>query len=67
VTGTCGKGIALANIKRADLRNIKVTGFEGPLLSLSNVTGTGLAGAAKLEATNKPEPIPTPTTPYRLH
>jgi polygalacturonase len=67
VTGTCGKGISLANIKNAKLSNIKVTGFEGPLLSTYNVTGTGLTGATKLEAAKTPDPIPTPATSYTLH
>ena len=35
VTGTCAKGIYLANIKNADIRDIKVTGFTGPLLNIS--------------------------------
>jgi polygalacturonase len=67
VTGTCGKGISLANIKNAKLSNIKVTGFEGPLLSTYNVTGTGLTGATKLEAAKTPDPILPQPTPYNLH
>jgi polygalacturonase len=67
VTGTCGKGISLANIKNAKLSNIKVTGFEGPLLSTYNVTGTGLTGATKLEAAKTPDPIQPQPTPYILH
>jgi polygalacturonase len=67
VTGTCGKGISLANIHHADLRKIEVTGYSGPLLSISNVTGTGLAGAARLEAAGPPDPIPMPAQPYSLH
>ncbi len=70
VTGTCKKGILLANIKNAHLSGIKVTGFEGPLLSTYNVTGTGLAGAAKLAAANMPkvlDPILPPASPYQLH
>ena len=67
VTGTCGKGISLANIKNAKLGDIKVTGFEGPLLSTYNVTGTGLTGATKLEAAKTPDPILPPATPYTLH
>lgn len=66
VTGTCGKGISLANIKNAELRDIKVTGFSGPLLSICNVTGTGLADATKLEAAKEPEPIAAPAQPYVL-
>ncbi len=70
VTGTCAKGIELANVKNAVIRNVKVTGFSGPLLSIANVTGTGLAGAAKIDPDKlpkPPEPIPAPATPYQLH
>jgi len=67
VTGTCAKGISLVNIKRADLKNIKVTGFTGPLLSTYNVTGVGLAGATKLEPPKVPDAIPAPSIPYKLH
>ena len=66
VSGTCAKGISLANIRGADVRNIKVTGFSGPLLSISNVTGKGLEGAAKMEAPKIGAPIAVPT-PYQLH
>ncbi len=66
VTGTCGKGISLANIEHAELKNINVIGFTGPLLSTCNVTGTGLAGAVPLEAKKNPEAIPVPATPYSL-
>ncbi|MDE1161346.1 MAG: glycoside hydrolase family 28 protein [Acidobacteriaceae bacterium] len=58
ISGTCAKGMLLANIKNADLSEIHVTGFTGPLLSTYNVTGKGLANAATLEA-----PKPTPPTP----
>ena len=51
VTGTCGKGIYLANIKHAELRGIKVTGYSGSLLNTHNVTGVGLTGAASLGRT----------------
>ncbi len=44
ITGTCQKGISLANIRDAVLRGIRVTGFTGPLLSIDNVTGSGLKG-----------------------
>jgi polygalacturonase len=69
VTGTCAKGIELANVKNAVIHNIKVTGFNGPLLSIANVTGTGLAGAAKIDPATlpkAPDPIPEPATPYKL-
>jgi polygalacturonase len=70
VTGTCGTGMFLANIRQAVIRNVKVTGFTGPLLSVDNVTGTGLAGAAKLEAAKMPKvvsAVPAPASPYQLH
>jgi polygalacturonase len=70
VTGTCASGVALANVKNAVIRNIKVTGFSGPLLSIANVTGTGLAGAVPIDPSKLPkvpEPVPPPATPYQLH
>ena len=67
VTGTCSKGIALANVKDARIRNINVTGLSGPLLSLDNVTGTGLEGAVTIPPPKVPDPIPTPATPYELN
>ena len=68
VTGTCGKGILLANMKHVELKDIKVTGFSGPLLSTHNVTGKGLEGAVPLTETAKvPDPIPVPATPFVLH
>jgi hypothetical protein len=38
-------GITLVNVKDAVLKDIKFTGFRGPLLSMSNVTRKGLEGA----------------------
>jgi polygalacturonase len=69
VTGTCSSGIALANVKNARIHNIEVTGFSGPLISIANVTGTGLAGAAPIDPSTlpkAPDPIPPPATPYQL-
>ncbi len=64
--------ITLANINHAVLSGIKatVTDFKGPMLATSNVTGTGLAGAAKIDAADMPkvpDPIVPPATPYQLH
>jgi hypothetical protein len=64
--------ITLANINHAALSGIKVTvgNFKGPLLAISNVTGTGLAGAAKIDAADMPkvpDPIQPLATPYQLH
>jgi len=57
VTGTAAKGISLANIKNAKLREIKVTGFTGPLVSVNNVTGDGLKGATTIDPPRLPEPV----------
>jgi polygalacturonase len=66
VTGTCAKGISLANVKNAAIRDVKVTGLSGPLIGISNVTGKGLEGAVAIEGPKVPEPIAAPVTPYRL-
>lgn len=57
VTGTCAKGVSLANIRNAEIRDIHVTGYSGPLLGIYNVAGTGLDGAAAIEAPKVPAPI----------
>ncbi len=66
ISGTCRKGIVLANIKKARLKNIQVTGYSGPLLGTYNVTGTGLEGAVAIEAPKLPDAVPTPAQPYQL-
>jgi polygalacturonase len=66
VTGDCKKGIALANVKNAEIRNVKVTGFDGSLLSTHNVTGKGLEGATAIDGPKLPDPVPAPAEPYRL-
>ena len=69
VTGTCAKGITLANMKDVVIRNVKVTGFDGPLLSIDSVTGVGLAGAAKIDPAKMPkipDAVPEPEKPYEL-
>ena len=54
ITGTCKKGMTLVNINNVNLRNIKVDGFTGPLLSTANVTGTGLEDAVPYKASTEP-------------
>ena len=66
VTGNCTKGIMLANVKNAVIRDVKVTGLTGPLLSIHNVTGKGLAGATQIDAPKAGDPIAAPATPYIL-
>jgi len=67
VTGNCVKGISLANVKKAVIRDIKVTGLTGPLISIHNVTGQGLGGAAAIDSPRVPDPVPVPATPYHIH
>jgi polygalacturonase len=43
IRGNCTNGISLANISGAKLHGIKVTGYHGAFLSLTNVQGRGLA------------------------
>jgi hypothetical protein len=45
ISGTCEKGISLANTTHAGLSGIHVSGFKGPLLTTDNVQGTGLDDA----------------------
>jgi polygalacturonase len=42
ISGTCTNGIALANIVDAKLQDIRVTGYQGSLLTRTNVQGVGL-------------------------
>jgi len=67
VTGTCAKGISLANVKNAEIRDIKVTGHAGPLIGIYNVTGAGLDGAAAIDPPRIPEPVAFPAKPYQIH
>ncbi len=65
ISGTCGAGMKLGNIRRAALSGITVTGFAGPLLSTRNVSGSGLEGAVSLPPVGYPLPVPD-TKPYVL-
>jgi polygalacturonase len=70
VTGTCEKGIYLANVKGAVIKNVDVKGYAGALLNVHNVTGTGLGRAAQLEPEAihpSPGVVAVPETPYKLH
>jgi hypothetical protein len=51
ISGTCRRGIELANIRDADLRDIAITGFAGAKITISNVSGSGLADARQRPAT----------------
>ncbi|HEY5330439.1 MAG TPA: hypothetical protein VIJ79_11175 [Acidobacteriaceae bacterium] len=66
ISGTCSKGISLANAVQVSVKNIPVTGFAGPLLSIANVTGQGLEGATTVDAPKVPPAIAV-KEPYKLH
>jgi polygalacturonase len=66
VTGNCTKGISLANVRNAVIRDVKVTGVTGPLIGIHNVTGKGLRGAIRIDGPTVPDPIPAPAQPYVL-
>jgi polygalacturonase len=66
ISGTCSKGISLANARGVEVHGIKVTGFEGPLLSVANVHGVGLAGAAMVDAPKLPAEVTAPAEAYEL-
>jgi hypothetical protein len=48
ISGTCRRGIAIANAINVSLTNLNLTGFSGPFLRTRNVTGVGLDDAAAL-------------------
>ena len=64
VSGECVKGISLANVHGAVIRDVAVKVADGPLLSISNVTGIGLKDAVKIDP---PKTMPdVPVTEYGL-
>ena len=65
VTGTCAKGIFLANVEKAEIRDIQVTGFTGPLIGVYHVSGSGIEGAATIDGPKVPDPVAAPGEPYR--
>ncbi|UYY58152.1 glycoside hydrolase family 28 protein [Sphingomonas sp. S2-65] len=66
ITGTCGHGITLANMRDVTLEGINVNVFSGPKLAAVNVTGRGLEGAAKLVPTERPPAVVPSATPFVL-
>jgi len=65
ITGTVQRGLVLTNMVNVNLSDINVTGFEGDLLTLKNVTGKGLdkpsSSTANLPATSA-TPAPAAAT-----
>ena len=45
VTGNCEQGITIAHATDVALSDIAVTGYKGPLITIEDVTGTGLTDA----------------------
>ncbi len=66
ISGTCGKGITLANIRNARVERIDVNVFSGARIAADNVTGHGLESAARLIPVDRPPPVPAANPPYRL-
>lgn len=66
VQGTCAKGMSLANIHKASIKNIDVTGYSGPLLAVYNVSGHGIKEAEILPQPKYLEAIPAPSSAYEL-
>lgn len=46
ISGTCSRAISLANMTNVNLSKIRVTGFEGALVTTTNVSGKGLEDPA---------------------
>jgi len=46
ISGNCTRAISLANMTNVDLSKIRVTGFDGALVKVSNVQGKGLDDSA---------------------
>lgn len=62
ISGTCAKGIAIANATNVKLKKISVTVNVGPLVSVANVSGEGLQGSAKIDPPKEPGLVPGPST-----
>src|SRR5207247_8052460 len=42
ISGTCKQAITLNNVRDVELKDIAVTGFTGPFITATNVTGPGI-------------------------
>jgi hypothetical protein len=67
ISGTCAKGMSIANARNVLVREVSVTGYKGPLLTTANVTGRGIAGATAISVPAAPAPVPSPAAQYELH
>lgn len=66
ISGTCQKGITIANVRNARLRSIRVTGFSGPLLSTVNISGKGIENASKAATPAEAALVAASAVPYQL-
>jgi polygalacturonase len=67
VSGTCKQGIRLANIEHASIKNVTVSGFEGPLLGICHVHGKGFENAENIAFPHElGAAIQPPVPPYEL-
>jgi hypothetical protein len=46
ISGNCARGINIANMTNVAFAKIRITGFDGPLVTAQNSQGTGLDGSA---------------------
>ena len=67
ISGTCTKGISIANARKVVIRKLNMRGYTGPLLSMANVTGKGIEGPAEIAAPKAPALVEEPAVPYKLH
>ncbi|HEY7339090.1 MAG TPA: hypothetical protein VH639_29650 [Bryobacteraceae bacterium] len=44
----------MANVQNAEIRNVQITGYMGPLIGVNNVTGNGIEGAAMIDTPKLP-------------
>ncbi|HEY1922024.1 MAG TPA: glycosyl hydrolase, partial [Tepidisphaeraceae bacterium] len=56
ISGSCKRGILLANAINVNLANLNLTGYSGPFLRTRNVTGVGLDDAVPLPPTLMEDP-----------
>lgn len=67
VSGSCEQGLFLANMKGVSLAGIDVRGYQGPLIHVHEVKGSGLAGAATFAGPAHQPLMPQNQPPYKLH
>ncbi len=59
ITGTARHGLVLTNMTKVNFNGINVTGFSGPLLTMTNVSGSGLDELSQVVGTTETAPETT--------